>query len=59
MFEYAQLVRVATRPNVAQPFFALIASKPIGLKEVPALGVFYFVVAPGWCGYVSADRLVR
>jgi len=57
MFGYWQMVRVASRFDGAPPFLGWIASRPIGLKGVPAMGVFYFVLAPRWRGYVSAERL--
>lgn len=34
-------------------------SRPIGLATVPAMGTFYFIVAPCFRGFVSADRLSR
>ena len=57
MFVYWQMVRVAPRSFGAPPFLGWIASMPIGLNDVPAMGVFYFVLASRWRGYVSADRL--
>ena len=38
---------------------AVIASRPVGLAAVPAMGTFYFIVAPCFRGFVSAERLSR
>lgn len=38
---------------------AVIASLPFGMREAPALGEFYFIIAPAYRGVVSADRLSR
>jgi len=58
MFEERQLVRVHARSNTIRPFLGWVASRPMGLKDVPAMGVFYFVIAPQWRGFVSSDRLI-
>lgn len=57
MFVYWEPVRVAPRSGGERAFLGWIASRPIGLNDVPAMGAYYFVVAASWCGYVSADRL--
>jgi hypothetical protein len=38
---------------------AIVASPPFGVPEAPALGEFYFIIAPAFRGVVSADRLSR
>jgi len=38
---------------------AVIASVPFGINDVPAMGAFYFIIAPVYRGFVSADRLSR
>jgi hypothetical protein len=58
MFAEKQLVRVIARPDTARPSLGWIASRPMGMKDVPAMGVFYFVIAPDWRGFVNADRLI-
>lgn len=36
---------------------AVVASRPVGLAAVSAMGTFYFIVAPCFRGFVSAGRL--
>ena len=57
MFAQKQLVRIFAPTGSAQPLVGWIASRPMGLTDVPAMGLFYFVIAPSWRGVVSADRL--
>jgi hypothetical protein len=57
LFQSGETVRFMPRSRDIAPMDAVIASKPMGIRDVPALGVFYFVIAPTYRGVVSADRL--
>jgi hypothetical protein len=59
LFTRGETVRFTPRSREATPMDAIVASLPFGVREVPALGEFYFIVAPAFRGVVSADRLSR
>ena len=50
MFARGETVRFTPRSRDAAPMDAVIASMPFGLREVPALGEFYFIIAPAYRG---------
>jgi hypothetical protein len=59
LFDCGETVRFMPRSRDLAPMDAVIASKPMGVLAVPALGAFYFIIAPTYRGIVSADRLSR
>jgi len=59
LFARGETVRFTPRSRDAVPMDAIIASLPFGVREAPALGEFYFIIAPAFRGVVSADRLSR
>lgn len=59
MFARGETVRFMPRSRDLPPMDAVIASAPLGLKDVPAMGMFYYIIAPIFRGFVSADRLAR
>jgi hypothetical protein len=58
-FVRGETVRFTPRSREAAPRDAIIASLPFSVREAPALGEFYFIIAPAYRGVVSADRLSR
>jgi hypothetical protein len=59
IFNCGETVRFMPRSRDIAPMHAVIASKPIGIRALPALGEYYFIIAPTFRGVVSADRLAR
>ncbi len=59
LFDCGETVRFVQRSRDVAPMDAVIESKPMGIFAVPALGAFYFIIAPTYRGVVSADRLSR
>jgi hypothetical protein len=59
MFTRGETVRFMSRSREIPPMDAVIASVPFGINDVPAMGAFYFIIAPVYRGFVSADRLSR
>lgn len=59
LFDRGETVRFTPRSRETAPMDAIIASMPFGIRDVPALGEFYFIIAPAYRGVVSADRLSR
>ena len=59
LFDSGESVRFTPRSCEAVPMDAVIGSKPVGIRDVPAMGLYYFIIAPTYRGFVSADRLSR
>jgi hypothetical protein len=58
-FARGETVRFMPRSRDIAPMYAIICSIAFGLRDVPALGEFYYIIAPAFRGVVSADRLSR